>query len=59
VTFVLTVIVGLIVVPVALYFANQPPGGITVPNVPINASPSASGVPTSPTPTVKATPTPT
>jgi hypothetical protein len=59
VTFVLTVIVGMIVVPLALYFNNQGPGPLAVPNVPITSSPSASGVPASPTPTPKATPTPT
>jgi hypothetical protein len=31
VTFVLTVIVGMIVVPLALYFANQGPGAIATP----------------------------
>ena len=42
VTFVLTVIVGMIVVPLALFFANQGPGPLTVP--PSNtASSAASG----------------
>ncbi|HEY8840625.1 MAG TPA: hypothetical protein VIO80_08260 [Candidatus Dormibacteraeota bacterium] len=50
VTFVLTVIVGMIVVPVALYFANTGPKALAVPNVPITSSPRASGVHTSPTP---------
>ena len=56
-TFVLTVIVGMIVVPVALYFANQGPNAISVPTVPITASPIASGVRTSPTPSPSPTPT--
>lgn len=59
VTFVLAVIVGLIVVPLALYFANTGPGALAVPNVPIASSPVASGVHTSPTPSPKPTPTPT
>jgi hypothetical protein len=65
VTFVLAVIVGMIVVPLALYFANLGPGAVSIPNVPITSSPRASGVHTSPTPspsptpTKKATPTPT
>jgi hypothetical protein len=65
VTFVLTVIVGIIVVPVALYFANVGPAAVPVPNVPVTSSPAASGVhpsPTpspTPTPTKKPTPTPT
>jgi len=63
VTFVLTVIVGMIVVPLALYFNNQGPGPLSVPNIPVTSSPIASGVPTSPspspTPAKKATPTPT
>ena len=33
VTFVLTVIVGMVVVPLALYFANQGPGPVTAPVV--------------------------
>lgn len=61
VTFVLTVIVGMIIVPVALYFANASPKALAVPNVPITTSPRASGVHTSPTPSPspKTTPTPT
>jgi quinol-cytochrome oxidoreductase complex cytochrome b subunit len=63
VTFVLTVVVGMIVVPLALFFANQGPGPVAVPNIPITSSPTASGVRTSPTPsptpTKKPTPTPT
>ena len=33
VTFVLTVVVGMIVVPLALYFTNVGPGTITTPNI--------------------------
>ena len=33
VTFVVTVVVGMIVVPLALYFANQGPGPLTIPSV--------------------------
>ena len=68
-TFVLTVIVGMIVVPLALYFANASPKAVAVPNVPITTSPIASGVHTSPSPspspstkptaTPKTTPSPT
>ena len=39
VTFVLTVIVGMVVVPLALYFANQGPGAIVAP--PSNTASSA------------------
>ena len=41
VTFVLTVFVGMIVVPLALYFTNQGPAPVSVPNITI-ASPSPS-----------------
>ncbi len=46
VTFILTVLVGIVIVPLALYFANQGPGPLVVP--PSNtssqaASSSASG----------------
>jgi hypothetical protein len=41
VTFVVTVIVGMIVVPLALYFTNQGPAPVAVPNITI-ASPSPS-----------------
>jgi hypothetical protein len=59
VTFVLTVVVGMIVVPLALYFANQGPNAVSVPTVPITASPRASGVVSSPTPTPTASAKPT
>jgi hypothetical protein len=42
VTFVLTVIVGMIVVPLALYFANQGPGALATPNIPTASSARAS-----------------
>jgi hypothetical protein len=56
VTFVLTVVVGMIVVPLALYLANQGPGPIAVPNISTvssaraSAAQTASPVRTSPTP---------
>ncbi|TMD70948.1 MAG: hypothetical protein E6I81_12465 [Chloroflexi bacterium] len=56
VTFVLTVIAGLIVVPLALYFANVTPGAVTTPSITTTSSARASGVQaasparTSPTP---------
>jgi hypothetical protein len=46
VTFVLTVIVGMIIVPVALYFANQGPAAIVVPATPITSAARASGAQT-------------
>ncbi|HEY5034479.1 MAG TPA: hypothetical protein VIJ30_05100 [Candidatus Dormibacteraeota bacterium] len=58
VTFVLTVIVGMIIVPVALYFANASPKALAVPNVPTTSSPRASGVHTSPTPSPSPSPSP-
>ena len=58
VTFVLTVIAGMIVVPVALYFANVGPNAISVPTVPITASPIACSSPT-PSPSAKPTKSPT
>ncbi len=55
VTFVLTVIAGMIVVPLALYFANVSPGAITTPTISTTSSARASTVSTaartSPTPT--------
>jgi hypothetical protein len=47
VTFVLTVIVGIIVVPLALYFTNQGPAAIAAPPVTTSASPIASSAATS------------
>src|ERR1700680_4968875 len=60
VTFVLTVIVGIIIVPLALYFTNQGPGPLSVPA--FNTTSGArvtcpSQVPTT-TPTASPTPTP-
>jgi hypothetical protein len=46
VTFVLTVIVGMIIVPVALYFANQGPAAVIVPSTPTVSSARASGTET-------------
>jgi hypothetical protein len=42
VTFVLTVVVGMIVVPLALYFTNVGPGAIATPNIPTASSARAS-----------------
>jgi hypothetical protein len=42
VTFVLTVVVGMIVVPLALYFTNVGPGTIVTPNIPTASSARAS-----------------
>ncbi|HSS62636.1 MAG TPA: hypothetical protein VLK30_14375 [Candidatus Limnocylindrales bacterium] len=55
VTFVLTVIAGMIVVPLALYFANVSPGAIATPTISTTSSARSSSVATpartSPTPT--------
>jgi hypothetical protein len=50
VTFVLTVLVGAVIVPVALYFTNQGPAAITTPTISTVSSARASGVTPSPTP---------
>jgi hypothetical protein len=50
VTFVLTVLVGMVAVPVALYFTNVGPSPVTGPAITTASSARASGV-TSPTPT--------
>jgi hypothetical protein len=62
VTFVLTVIAGMIVVPLALYFANVAPGAIATPIISSTSSARASSVAssaqtTSPTPSPTASPT--
>ncbi len=57
VTFVLTVLVGMVVVPVALYFTNVGPSPVTGPAITIASSARASGV-TAPTPTPTATKSP-
>jgi hypothetical protein len=44
VTFVLTVILGMIVVPLALYFANVAPGAVTTPTISATSSARASTV---------------
>jgi hypothetical protein len=46
VTFVLTVVAGMIVVPLALYFANVSPGAISTPTVSTTSSARASSVQT-------------
>ncbi|HXN92312.1 MAG TPA: hypothetical protein VN906_12610 [Candidatus Sulfotelmatobacter sp.] len=46
VSFVLTVIAGMIVVPLALFFANQGPAAITTPNLTTTSSARASTVQT-------------
>lgn len=56
-TFVLTVIAGMIVVPIALYFANQGPGAVTLPNLNTSSSARASAV-HSPTPSPSPSPSP-
>ena len=45
-TFVLTVVVGMIIVPIALYFANQGPSAVAVPNSTTVSSARASGAQT-------------
>ena len=64
VTFVLTVVVGLIVVPLALFLTNQGPSNVTLPSTHVSSprvtTPSPTTTPTaSPKTTPKATPTPT
>ena len=62
VTFVLTVIAGMIVVPLALLLANVAPGAVTTPTISTASSARASGVTpatstrTSPTPSPSASP---
>ena len=63
VTFVLTVIAGMIVVPLALYFANVAPGAIATPTISSTSSARASSVAssaqtTSPTPSPSPSPSP-
>ena len=59
VTFVLTVIAGMIVVPIALYFANQGPGPVTLPNLGTSSSARASAVHSpSPSPSPSHSPSP-
>ena len=59
VTFVLTVIAGMIVVPLALYFANQGPGPIVTPGLNTTSSARASSVASpTPTPSPKTSPSP-
>jgi len=56
VTFVLTVLVGAIIVPVALYFTNQGPAPISTPTITTVSSARASGVETASP--VRVSPTP-
>jgi hypothetical protein len=61
VTFVLTVVVGMIVVPLALYFTNQGPAAIAAPPVTTASSARASSAqtasPATTSPTPSASPT--
>lgn len=64
VSFVLTVLVGIIVVPLALYFTNQGPSAIITPGLTTTSSARASSVQTasparSPSPAPSASPSPT
>jgi hypothetical protein len=56
VTFILTVLVGMVVVPLALYFANQGPGPLSVP--PSNTASSAASASRTPTPSPSHSPSP-
>ena len=61
VTFVLTVIIGIVIVPLALYLAHQGPATVRVPTITTVSSPRTT-TPTpaaSPTATPKVTPSPT
>ena len=55
VTFVLTVLVGMVVVPLALYFTNAAATPVAAPNVTTSSSARASGV-TSPSPSATTSP---
>jgi len=55
VTFVLTVLVGMVVVPLALYFTNVAATPVAAPNVTTSSSARASGV-TSPSPSATTSP---
>lgn len=59
VTFVLTVIAGIIVVPAALYFANVSPAAINVPPITTVSSPRVASPAQTASPANTATPTPT
>jgi hypothetical protein len=56
VTFIVTVIVGMVVVPLALFFANQGPGPIIV--TPPTTASSAASAPRTPTPAPTNSPSP-
>lgn len=51
-TFVVTVVLGLVFVPLALYFAHQGPAAVTVPT----PTPSVASAPSTASPAVVATP---
>ena len=60
VTFVLTIVAGMVVVPLALYFNNQGPAPVGVPNISTVSSARASGVHSpSPSPAHSPSPSPT
>ena len=56
VTFIVTVVVGMVVVPLALFFANQGPQPIIVP--PTTTASSAASGPRTPTPATTSSPSP-
>jgi hypothetical protein len=58
VTFVLTVIAGMIVVPIALYFANVSPGSIATPTISSTSSARASSITSSSAQTTSPSPSP-
>ena len=58
VTFVLTVIAGMVVVPLALYFANVSPGAIATPTISSTSSARASSITSSSAHTTSPTPSP-
>ncbi len=58
VTFVLTVVAGMIVVPLALYFANVAPGAIATPTISSTSSARASSITSSSASTTSPTPSP-
>jgi len=56
VTFVLTVIAGMIAVPIAFYFFHQAPGPVNVPSIPTPTPSVASAAGTSPSPSPTTSP---
>jgi len=59
ITFVLTVIVGMIVVPLALYFTNTGPSPVAVAPITTVSSPRAGGATPTPATGARTSPTPT